>query len=86
MNFSNQKKLHLTLIRHGESEYNKKNLFTGWINATLTANGVQEAQNGGELIKNKGVNYDIGYTSFLLRAQLTYKEVLVKLKERSGNK
>ena len=85
MNQSNQKKLHLTLIRHGESVYNKKNLFTGWYNAGLTPEGIQEAQHGGKLIKNKKISYDVGYTSFLARAQLTYVEVAEKLKENSGN-
>jgi 2,3-bisphosphoglycerate-dependent phosphoglycerate mutase len=84
MEASSQKSLHLTLIRHGESVYNKKNLFTGWLNAGLTENGTNEAQNGGELIKSKGITYSVGYTSFLARAQLTYKEVAKKLEESSG--
>lgn len=84
MGNSNEKSLHLTLIRHGESVYNKKNLFTGWLNAELTENGVSEAQNGGDLIAQKGRKYTVGYTSFLLRAQGTYEEVAKKLSEKSG--
>lgn len=86
MEFSNKKQLHWTIIRHGESEYNKKNLFTGWYNCSLSENGIKEAQEGAEFIKNKGIDYDIAYTSFLARATETYQIIKDKLKEKSGKK
>lgn len=58
----------LVLIRHGESEWNKLNLFTGWTDVDLTEKGVEEAKNGGKLLKAEGFNFDIAYTSVLKRA------------------
>ena len=53
------------MIRHGESEWNKLNLFTGWTDVDLSENGVNEAKNGGKLLKEAGFEFDICYTSFL---------------------
>ena len=66
----------LVLIRHGQSEWNAKNLFTGWKNPGLTETGVKEAINAGKLIKDEKINLDIMYTSKLIRAQLTGNTIL----------
>lgn len=58
----------LILLRHGESEWNAKNLFTGWVDVGLTANGEAEARRGGELIRDKGLLPDVLHTSVLRRA------------------
>lgn len=59
----------LILMRHGESKWNKLNLFTGWVDVPLSPVGVDEALRGGELIKDEPI--DIIYTSSLMRAQMT---------------
>ncbi|SEW14235.1 2,3-diphosphoglycerate-dependent phosphoglycerate mutase [[Clostridium] fimetarium] len=69
----------LVLIRHGESEWNQKNLFTGWTDVDLTANGIDEAQNAGSLLKQDGFDFDICYTSYLKRAIHTLNLILEKL-------
>ncbi len=66
----------LTLVRHGQSEWNAKNLFTGWKDVDLTAKGEEEARKAGELLKNLGVKYDIAFTSSLIRAQRTLDFIL----------
>lgn len=58
----------LVLIRHGESEWNKSNLFTGWTDVDLTEKGVNEAKNSGKLLKAEDFTFDIAYTSVLKRA------------------
>ncbi|MEP7160494.1 MAG: phosphoglyceromutase [Dermatophilaceae bacterium] len=58
----------LVLLRHGESQWNAKNLFTGWVDVDLTDKGRREAVRGGELLKAKGVLPDIVHTSVLRRA------------------
>lgn len=58
----------LVLIRHGESEWNKSNLFTGWTDVDLTEKGSQEATNAGKLLKEEGFTFDVAYTSVLKRA------------------
>ncbi|MDO9087910.1 MAG: 2,3-diphosphoglycerate-dependent phosphoglycerate mutase [Anaerolineaceae bacterium] len=58
----------LVLIRHGESEWNKLNLFTGWTDVDLTEKGIDEAKTGGKLLKTEGFTFDIAYTSVLKRA------------------
>ena len=55
----------LVLVRHGQSEWNEKNLFTGWKNPDLTELGVKEAHNAGELIANEKIIFDIMFTSGL---------------------
>ncbi|MFS0866787.1 phosphoglyceromutase [Microbacterium sp. 179-B 1A2 NHS] len=58
----------LILLRHGQSEWNKSNQFTGWVDVRLTDQGKAEAQRGGELIKESGLTPDILHTSLLSRA------------------
>ncbi|HLT66872.1 MAG TPA: 2,3-bisphosphoglycerate-dependent phosphoglycerate mutase, partial [Microbacterium sp.] len=58
----------LILLRHGQSEWNEKNLFTGWVDVRLTEQGRGEAKRGGELLAEQGVLPDVLYTSLLSRA------------------
>lgn len=58
----------LILLRHGESEWNSKNLFTGWVDVSLSAKGIQEAGQAGQLLKQEGLLPDILHTSLLRRA------------------
>jgi len=58
----------LILLRHGQSEWNKSNQFTGWVDVRLTDQGKAEAQRGGELIKESGLHPDVLHTSVLSRA------------------
>ncbi|MEI8092713.1 MAG: 2,3-diphosphoglycerate-dependent phosphoglycerate mutase [Spirochaetales bacterium] len=69
----------LVLIRHGESEWNVKNLFTGWVDVDLAASGMQEALEAGEVLKSEGFTFDLGYSSMLRRANKTLNTVLDKL-------
>ncbi|GAA2236409.1 phosphoglyceromutase [Rarobacter faecitabidus] len=61
----------LVLLRHGESEWNAKNLFTGWVDVALSEKGVGEAKRGGELLKESGILPDVVHTSLLRRAMNT---------------
>ena len=61
----------LVLVRHGQSDWNLKNLFTGWKNPDLSPLGVKEATQAGESIKKLGLTFDIAFTSALSRAQRT---------------
>ena len=70
------KERNLLLVRHGQSEWNEKNLFTGWEDPGLTRKGEDEAQNAGLLIKELGINFDHLFTSALIRAQLTGSIIL----------
>ena len=58
----------LMLVRHGQSDWNLKNLFTGWTDVDLTEKGVQEASDAGKLLAGLGYDFDIAYTSVLKRA------------------
>jgi 2,3-bisphosphoglycerate-dependent phosphoglycerate mutase len=69
----------LVLIRHGESEWNVKNLFTGWVDVDLAPSGVQEAVEAGEVLKKEGFTFDLGYSSMLRRANKTLSTVLDKM-------
>ena len=69
----------LVLVRHGQSEWNLKNLFTGWKDVGLTEKGVAEAKTAGERLKRKGLKFDIAYTSVLTRAQRTLDLMLAEL-------
>lgn len=60
--------MRLVMIRHGESEWNKLNKFTGWTDVDLTDKGRTEAAEAGKLLKAEGFNFDVCYTSFLKRA------------------
>lgn len=66
----------IVLVRHGESQWNKENRFTGWTNVDLSENGVQEALNAGLLLKKEGFCFDKAYTSYLKRAIKTLNNVL----------
>lgn len=66
----------LVLVRHGQSEWNEKNLFTGWKDVGLTEKGRQEAREAGEILKAAGIRFDIAYTSALKRAQETNAIIL----------
>ncbi|AOF91176.1 2,3-bisphosphoglycerate-dependent phosphoglycerate mutase [Sinorhizobium sp. RAC02] len=66
----------LVLVRHGQSEWNLKNLFTGWRDPDLTALGVEEAKTGGKAIAETGIKFDIAFTSDLSRAQKTLTLIL----------
>ncbi|MBX9709807.1 MAG: 2,3-bisphosphoglycerate-dependent phosphoglycerate mutase, partial [Xanthobacteraceae bacterium] len=61
----------LVLVRHGQSEWNLKNLFTGWKNPDLTEKGIAEAHEAGRKLKAEGLSFDVAYTSQLIRAQHT---------------
>ena len=69
----------LVLCRHGESEWNKLNLFTGWKNPDLTEKGVAEAIAAGKTLKGLGLSFDKAYTSALTRAQHTLQLILGEL-------
>ena len=58
----------LVLVRHGESEWNTKNLFTGWRDVRLTENGKREAREAGRTLAAEGIAFDVAYTSLLSRA------------------
>ena len=58
----------LVLCRHGQSDWNLKNLFTGWTDVDLTEQGIREANDAGRLLKELGYEFDIAYTSVLKRA------------------
>ena len=73
----------LVLVRHGQSEWNLKNLFTGWKNPDLTPVGVEEAQKAGQEIKKLGVSFDRAFTSGLKRAQDTCDIILKELGQSS---
>ncbi|MBC1483126.1 2,3-diphosphoglycerate-dependent phosphoglycerate mutase [Listeria sp. FSL L7-1509] len=66
----------LVLIRHGQSEWNKLNLFTGWHDVDLSEEGVIEAKNAGKRIKEAGLEFDVAFTSVLTRAIKTLNFVL----------
>ena len=70
------KQTNLVLVRHGQSEWNKKNLFTGWKDPNLTDLGIEEAKKAGNLLKERGLAFDIMFTSDLFRAQETGRIIL----------
>ena len=69
----------LVLVRHGQSEWNLKNLFTGWRDVGLTEKGIAEAHAAGRRLKAKGLKFDIAFTSALSRAQITLDLMLEEL-------
>ena len=66
----------LVLLRHGESQWNKENRFTGWTDVDLTTKGIEEAKKAGQLLKKEGYTFDVAYTSVLKRAIHTLWDVL----------
>lgn len=69
----------LVLVRHGQSEWNLKNLFTGWRDPALTEQGHAEAKAAGQRLKAEGLVFDIAFTSELSRAQITCQHILDEL-------
>ena len=69
----------LVLVRHGQSEWNEKNLFTGWKDPNLTKKGIGEAIEAGKLLKAKNMKFDLMYTSNLTRAQETGRLILEEM-------
>ena len=76
------KSRNLILVRHGQSEWNEKNLFTGWKDPGLTDQGVSEAKNAGQLILEQKIEFDVMYTSMLSRAQKTGDIILRTLNHK----
>ena len=66
----------IVLIRHGESQWNKENRFTGWTNVDLSEKGIQEAFDAGKILKENGFTFEVAYTSYLKRAIKTLNNVL----------
>ena len=73
--------MNLILIRHGQSEWNALNQFTGWKDPGLTSKGVEEARNAGKIINNLKINFDLVFTSALLRAQNTAEIILKEINQ-----
>jgi 2,3-bisphosphoglycerate-dependent phosphoglycerate mutase len=69
----------LVLVRHGQSEWNLKNLFTGWKDVDLTEQGVAEARAAGRKLKAQGLKFDVAYTSVLKRASRTLDLILEEM-------
>ena len=69
----------IVLCRHGQSDWNLKNLFTGWKDPDLTPKGVEEAKAAGQRLKAKGIGFDVAFTSDLSRAQKTCNLILEQL-------
>ncbi|MBV1886052.1 MAG: 2,3-bisphosphoglycerate-dependent phosphoglycerate mutase [Parvibaculaceae bacterium] len=69
----------LVLVRHGQSEWNKKNLFTGWRDPDLTEQGVAEGIESGQALKAGGYEFDVAFTSELIRAQKTNDLILKEI-------
>jgi 2,3-bisphosphoglycerate-dependent phosphoglycerate mutase len=69
----------LVLVRHGQSEWNLKNLFTGWRDVDLSPQGVKEAREAGRKLKAQGLRFDVAYTSALVRAQRTLDLMLEEM-------
>ena len=69
----------LVLVRHGQSEWNLKNLFTGWRDVDLTEKGIEEARNAGRKLKAQGITFNVTFTSALKRAQRTLDLVLEEM-------
>ena len=69
----------LVLLRHGQSDWNLKNLFTGWRDPDLSPTGVEEAQDAGRRLKAHGITFDIAFTSALTRAQHTLALALAEM-------
>jgi 2,3-bisphosphoglycerate-dependent phosphoglycerate mutase len=75
----------LVLVRHGQSEWNLKNLFTGWRDPDLTELGIEEAKTGGRALKDYGIKFDIAFTSALKRAQHTLDLILGEIGQQGLN-
>ncbi|XP_018326005.1 phosphoglycerate mutase 2 [Agrilus planipennis] len=76
-------KYKIIMVRHGESEWNEKNLFCGWYDANLSSKGTQEAVSAGKALKDAGVKLDLAFTSVLTRAQKTLELILKEIGQES---
>ena len=72
----------LVLIRHGQSMWNLENRFTGWTDVELSEQGIKEAKEAGKVLKEKGFEFDVAYTSVLKRANDTLNYILEELDEK----
>lgn len=72
----------LVLVRHGQSQWNLENRFTGWTDVELSEQGVKEAKKAGKVLKEKGFEFDVAYTSVLKRANDTLNYILEELGEK----
>lgn len=72
----------LVIVRHGESEWNSRNLFTGWKNPDLTPAGIEEARRAGRELRRLDLRFNIGFTSLLLRAQHTLDIIFQELGQK----
>jgi 2,3-bisphosphoglycerate-dependent phosphoglycerate mutase len=73
----------LVLVRHGQSQWNLENRFTGWVDVPLTPQGEQEAERAGRLLRESNLNFSIAFTSNLQRAQNTLRHVLREIGQGS---
>ena len=73
--------MNLILVRHGQSEWNALNQFTGWRDPGLTKTGIEEAHNAGKIISRLGINFDSVFTSALIRAQNTADIILKEINQ-----
>jgi 2,3-bisphosphoglycerate-dependent phosphoglycerate mutase len=73
----------LVLVRHGQSEWNLKNLFTGWRDVDLTEKGIEEARAAGRRLKAQGLRFDVAFTSVLVRAQRSLDLMLEEMGQKS---
>ena len=75
---------YLVLVRHGQSEWNAKNLFTGWKDPDLTELGIEEANKAGSYLKELNIKFDVMFTSNLTRAQKT-GDIILKQSTNASN-
>ena len=72
----------LVLVRHGQSEWNLKNLFTGWRDVDLSEQGIAEARAAGRKLKAQGIAFDVAFTSALKRAHRTLDLIVEEMGQR----
>ena len=73
----------LVLVRHGQSEWNLENKFTGWTDVELSEQGIKEAKEAGKILKEKGFRFDLAFTSVLKRAENTLDYILKEMNEEN---
>lgn len=79
----NKVMIKLVLVRHGQSEWNLENKFTGWTDVALSDQGIQEAKEAGKVLKEKGFHFDLAFTSVLKRANDTLDYILKEMGEEN---
>tara|TARA_B100000287_G_C20565070_1_gene754126 strand:- start:262 stop:867 length:606 start_codon:yes stop_codon:yes gene_type:complete len=75
----------IVLVRHGQSEWNNLNLFTGWKNPDLTKKGIQEAKDAGRFLRKRKIEFNTAFTSDLIRAQHTLRLILGEIGQTNIN-